>query len=472
MASGANPNRYAEIFEHAPIGRLITDGGGVISEANRTAADLLGVSRSDLVGASISTFVSESDERELRSRLQAASEASGSITSMMRFERRNVGSFDAELQIRSSEAEVGSLHWTMTDVTERVAIDQQLRRLAVELEERVLERTAALEAEKARLAAVVEQIPAGLTIIGSDGRVVMANAEARRLLGDDAVDGIAGLQPFGREGVGEGRAELARDDGTHVVLHVSVAPVLDAEGNPMGAVQLFQDVTAQERQERAEREFVTNAAHQLQSPLAAIVSAIEVLQSGAKDAPERETFLGHIEREANRLSRLVRALLVLARAQTGYEAPKDEVVSLEPLLTEVASSLRTGEDVAVEVVCPPDLAVVTNRELAEQALLNVAENAAKYTRAGRITLEARVVDHSAQIVVADTGPGVPTEDQPHVLDRFYRATPNGTDGFGLGFAIVRSSMDALGGELEVDSTVGVGTVVTLRLPHAASLVGE
>ena len=323
-----------------------------------------------------------------------------------------------------------------------------------------------LPTERARLAAVVEQIPAGLMILGSDGRVVIANAVARRLLGD----GIERLSPFTSEAVEDGRAEVVRDDGSHLLLDVSMAPIVDVNERQVGAVQLFQDVSVRTTQERAERDFVTNAAHQLQSPLAGIISAVEVLQAGAKDRPERDTFLGHIEQEANRLARLTRALLILARAQTGVETPKDEVVALEPLLTEIRAGLRPAPGVRIELDCPPELALVTNRELVEQALLNLAENSAKYTSEGQITLAARPLDGGAEIVVADTGPGIPRLEHGHVMERFYRGEDDGSDGFGLGLAIVRSAIEALDGELDLDEPEGSGTVVRIRLHRTANVV--
>lgn len=223
------------------------------------------------------------------------------------------------------------------------------------------------------------------------------------------------------------------------------------------------------REDSAELEFVTNAAHELQSPLTAIVSAIEVLQAGAKDTPERDIFLGHIEHASQRLARLVRALLVLARAQTGTEAPRSEVVALEPLLVEVAATLRPADDVTVSVSCPADAAALTNRELIEQAVLNIAENAAKYTAKGSILLAADVSDGQADITISDTGSGIPEAEQRRVFDRFYRGS-GAEGGSGLGLAIVRSAAEALGGEVELESTMGKGTVVTIRLPHGASLV--
>jgi PAS domain S-box-containing protein len=455
---------YAETFDQAPIGRLITDSYGVVKEANRAAAGLLGAEQAWLAGKPIAMFMAPDGRASFRDRIVRADSATTPATWVTWLQPHSGEPFRAELHVVASDTNAGELHWAITDVTQRMAMEQELRLLASELEARVEERTREVEAERARLAAVVDQIPAGLIITTPDGRVATANAEAKRLLGDEVADGVEGIL----EAL-EGRAEVVRDDGSRVVLEVTRAAIGDAGGRPAGVVHLFRDVSRRERQERAEREFVTNAAHQLQSPLAAIISATEVLQSGAKDGPERDAFLGHIERESQRLARLVRALLVLARAQMGSEAPKDELVALEPLLASVAASIRPAEGVRVDVDCDASLAVVTNRELIEQALLNVAENAAKYTKAGRIFLDARAVGGGAEIVVADTGPGIAEADHERVLERFYRAAENG-DGFGLGFAIVRSAMEALGGELDLDSSLGAGTTVRLRLPQGASLV--
>jgi two-component system OmpR family sensor kinase len=227
---------------------------------------------------------------------------------------------------------------------------------------------------------------------------------------------------------------------------------------------------AKAREESAQREFVTNAAHELQSPLTAIVSAIEVLQAGAKDTPERDIFLGHIERASERLAHLVRALLILARAQTGAEAPKTELVALQPLLSDVASQLQPVETVNVEISCPPDAAAVTNRELFEQVILNVAENAAKYTAHGRIELAAQVSDGQAEIRVSDTGRGILPEEQDRVFDRFYRGEGTGEAGSGLGLSIARAAVEALGGRVELASTPGEGTVVSVCLPRGASML--
>jgi signal transduction histidine kinase len=231
-------------------------------------------------------------------------------------------------------------------------------------------------------------------------------------------------------------------------------------------------VSRARRQESPEEQFVTNAAHELQSPLTAIVSAVEVLQAGAKDTPERDVFLDHIEQAAARLVRLSRALLVLSRVQTGMEAPRTELVALEPLLSDVAARVSTREGVDLAVSCPPDAAVVTNRDLVDHAVFNVVTNAINYTANGRIELSARLAEGAAEISVSDTGPGIPEAEQERVFERFYRGEAGTDYGSGLGLAIARAAIEAVGGVVELESDVGTGTTVRFRFPQGASLVAE
>jgi signal transduction histidine kinase len=224
-------------------------------------------------------------------------------------------------------------------------------------------------------------------------------------------------------------------------------------------------------QERAQRDFIANAAHELQSPLAGIISAVEVLQAGAKETEDRDRFLGHIEREARRLERFTRALLVLARAQALLEPPRSEVLLLRPLLSELIDDLRPSTGVEIELSCPVDLAAVVNADLTEQALRSVIGNAVKYTRQGRIDIFAEPVsERGLEVRVRDTGPGIEPEVQRRVFDRFVRAGGPNELGFGLGLAIAKEAAEVLGGGLELLSEPGAGTLVTLRLPLAARIV--
>lgn len=369
---------------------------------------------------------------------------------------------------------------------------EQVSELMKVVADRVFERLAKADRERILLEAIVENIPVGLAVVDENETPLIVNSEALRAFGKDSPADFAGwykAEAYRLDGtpVRPEERPIARTlatgeivhgevlelviEGRRAIFEISTAPIIDGSGERRGGLSIFRDVTVREQAERAERDFVTNAAHELQSPLAAIVSAVEVLQAGAKDSPQRDVFLGHIEREAARLARLVRALLTLARTEIGVEAPRDELVALGSLLEKVGQSLRVSSGVKVEVDCPGHLAALTNAELLEQAIVNLAENASKMTRSGRIVLAARVTDDGlVEISVSDTGPGISAADRQRIFERFYRAEPDESPGFGLGLAIVRAITDALAGELDLESTPGFGTTVRLRLPRAAALV--
>jgi signal transduction histidine kinase len=229
-------------------------------------------------------------------------------------------------------------------------------------------------------------------------------------------------------------------------------------------------VSERESRQQAEREFVANAAHELRTPLAAITSAIEVLQGGAKERPvERDLFLGHIERESARLGRLARALLLLARIQSGAELARVAIVPLRPLFDDIVALIRPAPGVKLSVRCPKDLAAVTNAELVEQALRNLVTNAARYTTEGAITLRAARTGRRVVVQVRDTGPGLSRDARERMFDRFYRAGARDADGFGLGLSITSQAVEAVGGTLAVESVEGRGTTFSIELP-AAQLV--
>jgi PAS domain S-box-containing protein len=492
--------RYDELFELSTLGQLVTDGDGIILEANNAAGDLLAAGSERLIGKPVVVFVPLELRREFRERLIRAGESEVTRHWTCEFHGRDGARIITDVTVAASLA--GSpdrLRWLLHDVSERYVHQDEMRRLASEYEERFLERTADLEEQQSLLRAVMENMPDGLLVIDVHGAPVHMNEEGMRLLGSaegDQAKAFEAWKTLGLYRLDGGRLEpeerpIARTlndgevvtgeiyevvvDNRHALFELSTAPVVAVSGRVLGALAVIRDVTTRERAEQAERDFVTNAAHELQSPLAAIVSAVEVLQAGAKDGPQRDVFLDHIERESDRLTRLVRALLILARSQVGVEAPRGELVAVCALLEDVARDLSVAPGVEVEVDCAGDLAMLANRELVEQAVANLAENAAKHTRKGKLVLSAHArPDRVVEIAVTDTGPGIPAAERSKVFDRFYRSRDgaNGAGGFGLGLAIVRAVSDAVDGEVELDSTVGVGTSVRLRIPGAARLVEQ
>ena len=330
-----------------------------------------------------------------------------------------------------------------------------------------------LEAERDRLQLLLESLHEGVLTIDQDLVVHYTNAEARRLLGGRLAEGDALPEPWPTFGLREFAQTLFEERSTPA--HVHVTPdenhaygIVGIPSQPETdwALLVIDDLTEQERRELAEREFVSNAAHELRTPLTTIIGAVEVLQAGAKEDPvERDRFLVHIERESGRLARLARAMLTLARAHAGTESPRVEAVAVAALLREVAAELRPHDGVSVEVEAPEDLAVESNPDLLEQALRNLGENAAKHTARGSVVLRAYRRGASVTFEVEDSGPGISPELQRHVFDRFYRGERD-ADGFGLGLAIVRETVRTLGGRIELDSSLGEGTVFRIVLAGA------
>jgi signal transduction histidine kinase/HAMP domain-containing protein len=333
-----------------------------------------------------------------------------------------------------------------------------------------------LEVERDRLRVLLERLHEGVLTIDQDLVVHFANAEARRLLGGRLAEGDPLPEPWQGFAMREFAQSLFQERTGPLQVHVSPDSEhaygvvgIPAQPETEWALLVIDDLTEEERRELAEREFVSNAAHELRTPLTTIIGAVEVLQSGAKDDPvQRDRFLGHIEREAGRLARLARAMLTLARAHSGQEQPRAEPVELAPLLYEIADGLRPRPQVVVEVECRNGLAARVNRDLLEQALRNLAENAAKHTLRGHVVLRAFGEGATVALEVEDTGPGISAEVQRHVFDRFYRGERD-AEGFGLGLAIVRESVRTIGGRVELESSPDEGTLVRVVLEGARVL---
>jgi signal transduction histidine kinase len=256
-----------------------------------------------------------------------------------------------------------------------------------------------------------------------------------------------------------------------LLVETSGGRLLELDGIPgdegESALLLVQEVTSREGRQRAEREFAANAAHELRTPIAAIMSALDVLRSGAKDVPEdRDLFLGHIERETARLGRLVEAFLLLARVQTGQEQLALRLVDVASLLDEVAAELEPQDDVRLSVQCELGLATLTDYDLLRQAIWNIASNAVGHTVSGEIRLVGRDLGRSTEIEVLDTGRGIAPADQSQLFDRFFRGRRRIGSGFGLGLPIAQEIARALGGTLDLDSEPGVGTRVRIQVPSA------
>jgi PAS domain S-box-containing protein len=473
--------RYRELFALAPDAFVLTDANGWVVEANDRAAAFLGVRGDSLVGRSLSDFLEPPSRPAFRGELLALSESGGRRGTELRFTPREGPTLDVDATVAAvaPRSDGGALLWLLRDVSERVGVTRALG-------ERLTERTDELERaheraelERRHLRDLLHRLQEGVVAVAADGQVVYANGPASDLfLPARLVEGEQLPDPWPGVSLPSLVRSLFAPQPTLRDVHVTTdtGRVLSIRGIPALGSQtaglVISDVSTRDRRERAEREFVTNAAHELRTPLAAITGAIEALQRGAKEEPAaRDRFLTHVGREAERLTRLSTALLTLARAEMGVEEPRLEVVRVRRLLEHVATETRPAGGVDVEVSCPDDLAVFASPALLEQALGNLASNAAKHTSRGTIELRgSRESELWVSIEVADTGSGIRSEELGRVSERFQRS--GSEEGFGLGLAIATQSARALGGRLELDSEPGRGTTARIVLPSAEVVTSE
>jgi two-component system phosphate regulon sensor histidine kinase PhoR len=297
---------------------------------------------------------------------------------------------------------------------------------------------------------------------------VVRNADLREIL--RAIRGAA-------EG-GVARHELRLAGPTDRRLQVNAVRLRLAR-DEVGAVMVLHDVTELRRLEQVRTEFVANVSHELRTPLTAIHGYLETLLGGALEEREHaRRFLEIVFRHTERLGRLLDDLTDLSNIELGRIALRLEPVRLDEVvdsaLAIIAPKAEAGR-VTLASDLAPDLGPVSaDRDRLAQVLINLVDNAVKYTpEGGRVTVSARAgADGRVEVAVADTGIGIPPADLPRVTERFYRvdkARSRELGGTGLGLAIVKHLVLAHGGELRIESEPGRGTTVRVTLasrhPH-------
>lgn len=406
----------------------------------------------------------------------------------------------------------------------------QLGRSLNRMRDRLVTQVETADRQRRILEAMLSQLGEGVVLVGEDARVVLANPAARRMLQQDGKPGVPAamegrlieqcipnyeLQSMllggndamapgsrGRQtGAGESRTspdvphnvkerrlQIKGTAGEIAILARAADITLPAFGDnaasTTGRLLVMTDISDLSRTIQVKADFAGNASHELRTPLAAIRASIETLLS--MQAPEEMTsFLQMIERHCTRLEAIVRDLLDLSRLEQPGARFQIGVVSMTEVMAEleehfakrlIAKKLNWTTDV------PPDCRTVhLSKRLLRPALENLIDNAIKFTEPGGTISTECVMERAAtgartlQITVADTGCGIPKNEQERVFERFYqvqRARSGGADvrGTGLGLSIVRYAVNAMKGRIEMASEVGRGTRMTLHIPQPVSTV--
>jgi two-component system phosphate regulon sensor histidine kinase PhoR len=269
-------------------------------------------------------------------------------------------------------------------------------------------------------------------------------------------------------------------------LQAQAAPLSDAAGQRIGVLIVMHDVTRLRRLEVIRRDFVANVSHEIKTPITAIKGAVETLDDAVDDLgldDSARRFLGIIARQADRLHNIVEDLLSLARIE--QETERDRIALERVDLNEVARAAVSAcmlqadaKQIKVELRRADSAEVMANAQLLEQAVINLLDNAIKYSPSGtRVSIACAAPDDDAgaQVIVSDQGVGIDSDHLPRLFERFYRtdkARSRAQGGTGLGLAIVKHIAQAHGGTVSVESQVGRGSTFRIHLPAASPVPAE
>ncbi len=354
----------------------------------------------------------------------------------------------------------------------RADLGREVRELAELLAERELRRFAAARdpAEQELLSA----LPDAAALVATDGRIRVANAAFDTLAANARAVGQTPLEVTrsaelsdavrrALEGTAR-RLELVLQRRTHLA---TLAPLLRGE-----VLVLLRDVTDAKRAEATRRDFVANASHELRTPISAIRVAAETLQAGAlADPASARHFVDIVARHAERLAQLTHDLLDLSRIESRewrLERAPVAVRSLAEQVLELLARPAREKGLSLSLDVPGEASVRADARALEQVLVNLVDNAVKYTTEGGVTIRAGRDGLDWVIGVQDTGPGIERHHLPRIFERFYRVdTGRSRDqgGTGLGLAIVKHLAQGMGGDVGVESGAG-GSHFWVRLPAA------
>ncbi len=345
-------------------------------------------------------------------------------------------------------------------------------------------RIADLARDRARMEAILSGMVEGVLVVDENGHIQLVNGAARRMLMlDEPFDhrhyleavrhpGVAAQVGAALDGLAPPGLELTFAADTRRFV-ARASPVRSSAGR--GAVLVLHDITDLRRADQIRRDFVANVSHELRTPLTAIRGYVEALLEEPPDLEDRRRFLEIISRHSDRMERLVKDLLRLARLDAGQESPEIEVCDvralLEGVVIELSSALERKGQRATVVIEPGADRVLADSAKLHDALRNLVQNASTYSpEKTTIALEAAPDEASVLLRVLDEGPGLPEEDLVRVFERFYRVDrsrardPGGT---GLGLAIVKHLVELHGGHVDAANRAGGGAIFTITLPNEA-----
>ena len=334
-----------------------------------------------------------------------------------------------------------------------------------------------LDAERARLATVLDQITDGVLIADSQGIIQFANPAAGRLFQTsepnqrsiaEVVRNHQLVEAWRRcQQTRQMQSESVELPTRHQYLQLVVIP----DQHSSGSLLLVQDLTRTRRLETVRRDFISNLSHELRTPLASLKALTETLQDGAlDDPPAARRFIDQIQVETDALTQMVTELLELSRIESGRFTLDLKPVAPFELLDSACGRMQLQAEragLSLRVECTDDLPKVKiDSQRLEQVLVNLIHNAVKFTRSGgEIVLLAETEPGVVMFAVQDTGIGIPAEDVSRIFERFYRVDKSRAgSGTGLGLSIAKHIVEAHGGKIWAESVEGRGSTFYFTIP--------
>ena len=330
--------------------------------------------------------------------------------------------------------------------------------------------------ELQKLDTIVEHIEDGVIIVDEKSDLLLINPAARRSFGlwqDEEIKG----KPIS-EVLSHPDLKLLLDESIdnplpHNEITFEDGRVLSAQCTPIPHIGLaitMQDITYLKQLDRLKSEFVNTVSHDLRSPLTAILGYVDLLDRVGPVNDQQREFIHRVQNSVQSITSLVNDLLELGRIEAGFDIQR-EVVPLDSILRSALETLGgqiSEKKLNLRIDLPTDMPPVRGNPIRlRQMLDNLIGNAIKYTpESGEISISVEVQKEQDILRISDNGPGIPPADQPHIFEKFYRASnvPKGVGGSGLGLAIVKSIIENHQGRIWVDSLLGLGTTFTVVLP--------
>ena len=377
--------------------------------------------------------------------------------------RRDVNDFASRAREQGTSTNIGELENLASSITSLLStFDLQL---------------STLDAERGRLATVLDQITDGVLIVDSQGIIQFANPAAGRLFQASKPINRSITEVIRHHQLVEAwrQCQQAREMQSETVevptRHQYLQLVAIPDQHSSGSLLLVQDLTRIRRLETVRRDFVSNLSHELRTPLASLKALTETLQDGAlDDPPAARRFIDQIQVEVDAITQMVTELLELSRIESGRLSLDLQPVAPINLLSSASGRMQLQAERAeltLRVECADDLPnVKIDSQRLEQVLVNLVHNAIKFTKpGGEVVLEAVAGIGDVRFVVRDTGIGIPLDDVPRIFERFYRVDKSRTgSGTGLGLSIAKHIVEAHGGKIWAESIEGQGSTIYFSIP--------